>query len=136
MGAPGSGKSTYAAQHNHVVSTDRLVGRVVSRDQVRRVFRQAFDTIEFALSRGREVVLDTTANHPAIRRQAIEVARRHRAGATLLVFNPPVEACLTAQTARRDPVPDEDVRRVHASIRRQLDQLAQEGWDEICVVRE
>ena len=135
MGAPGSGKSTYVSRFRHVITTDALRGRG-ERELVRRVFREAWTTIDFLLATGREVVFDTTADHPNIRYQALQAARRNRARATLLVFDPPVEACLQAQQGRERPVAAEVVREIHASIRDQLIDITGEQWDEVRIVRE
>jgi predicted kinase len=137
MGAPGSGKSTYAAQFPYVVSTDRL--RACGddeRDAISYTFRNSYAAIKQHLALGHEVVFDTTAKHPATRQQAVRLAWKYQARATLAIFDRDVEACVRAQIARLDPVPTDEVRRIHAEIRGQLSVVRFEGWSEVIVRRE
>ena len=131
MGAPGSGKSTWAGRHRHVITTDWLRSRAYNPATVARIFNGAFATLEYLLSSGRDVVLDTTAHQHATRRRALEAASRCKAKAALVVFDPPVEDCLEAQRGRERPVPEEVVRAIHASVRGQLEEITSEGWSDI-----
>lgn len=131
MGAPGAGKSTWAQQYRNVVSTDILRSRP---EFVDAVFRGAYSEIARLLERGECVVFDTTAEHLTTRRRALEIARRYGVRAELMVFRTDVDACLTRQAARKDPVPAAVVRRVHAHIAEQLPRLEREGWASVTVV--
>lgn len=135
MGAPGSGKSTFASQYEHVVSADVLEGQDIDRSHIARVFREAYLTIGRLLTRGHEVVFDTTAAHPVIRSQALQVARERGAKATLAVLDTDLATCLAAQETRERKVPASVVTRVHAAIQVQLEDVADEGWNEVKVIR-
>ena len=135
MGAPGSGKSTFARRYPHVVTTDALrsagADGTVGKEAVDRVYDQAFDAIVALLKANRAVVLDTPAAHPSVRKRALRVARAFRARATIVLLMTPVEVCVARQAARRDPVPEDAVRRMHAAIERQWPSVGAEGWDDI-----
>lgn len=135
MGAPGSGKSTFASQYEHVVTADVLEGEDVDRSRISRVFREAYLVIGRLLSRGKEVVFDTTATHPVIRSQALQVARERGARTTLAVLDTDLATCLAAQESRERRVPASAVTRIHAAIQAQLEDVADEGWNEVKVIR-
>lgn len=134
VGAPGSGKSTYAdkAGRGEVVSTH---GARVDPGSGGEVMRGCYRRLHELLESGQDAVFDTTGASTNIRKAAINIARKYGAEAHALVFDPPVEACVEAQRNRAHPVPEEDVRRYHANIRRQLPMLEREGFVSVRRVR-
>ena len=135
MGAPGSGKSTYAELFAHVVSTDelRMMEAKPGRAAVTDTLDRAYTAIKLHLEHDHTVVFDTTAAHPLTRRRALDVAHRCKAKATLVVFDTPVAECVARQTHRKYPVDSKVVERVHSEIARQRDALKLEGWDMVTV---
>lgn len=131
MGAPGSGKSTYAARFREVVTTDTLRA---APHLVHDVFEDCFARIEALLAAGGEVVFDTTSANPSIRQQALAVARRRNARCELVVFDTGADDCVAAQAGRPHPVDESTVRRVHADIRAQMCTLTRSGFDCINIV--
>lgn len=134
MGAPGAGKSTWArgACAGEVVSTDRARANFEdSGDAMRGAYRRLHEL----LAAGEDAVFDTTAATPNIRKAALGIARRYEAEVDLHVFDPPVEACVSAQRGRAHPVPEDRVRRYHADVRRQIPGLSGEGFDDVRVTR-
>jgi len=88
-----------------------------------------------------EVVFDTTANHPAIREQALALARTYRARTTLVVFTASAGLSVSRQVSRQAtrggrPVPASEVNRIHGSIAGQLARLPSEGWNRIVRIGE
>jgi predicted kinase len=133
MGAPGSGKSTWASgRKSEVVSTE---GARVDPGAGREVMSTAYRRIKELLANGEDVVFDSCAASPAARKAALGIARRHGAEVDVRVFDTPVKACLEAQRTREHPVPDETVRRYHADIRRQIPALASEGFEHVKITR-
>jgi predicted kinase len=132
MGAPGSGKSTWAAGRGEVVSTE---GARVDPGAAREVMSTAYRRMHELLENDEDVIWDTCAASPAARKAALGIARRYGAEVEVTVFDPPVETCLEAQRTREHPVPDERVRRYHADIRRQIPALASEGFGRVKIIR-
>lgn len=133
MGAPGSGKSTYAKRFPRWVTTDALRvmkadGRVVEDVDVDGLFDRAFSSVVAVLKTNQRVVLDTPAAHPLTRQRALAVATAYHASARLVVFTTDVETCVRRQADRQFPVPEEVVRRMHAEVEAQRVSLADEGW--------
>lgn len=136
MGAPGSGKSTYAQRYPEWVTTDSLrtlkaSGQEVTDAVVSAVYKRAFDRIVLALKANRRVVLDTPATNQAVRRRALSVAGAFHAAARLVVFTTDVEVCVRRQQERTDPVPEEIVRQIHAAITAQRSVVQREGWTSV-----
>jgi 5-methylcytosine-specific restriction protein A len=138
MGAPGAGKSTYAAKYPHVVTTDRTDrSPAPDRGEVSRsLVESAYRSLAHHLQMDHEVVFDTAAtSHPAIREQALALARAHRARTTLVLFTAPAdELCLDERQATRDG--RINARRIHRSLAAVVPsgQLASEGWTRILTV--
>jgi predicted kinase len=135
MGAPGSGKSTWAtsrAGRGEVVSTE---GARVDPSAGGEVMSGAYRRIKELLDNDEHVIFDTCAASPGARKAALRIAREHGAEVDVTVFDTPVEDCLEAQRTREHPVPDETVRRYHADIHRQIPELASEGFRRIKIIR-
>jgi len=133
MGAPGSGKSTYAKSTGaHVVTTD--AGRA-GKQAPGEILHNAYREINKALAAGKNVVFDTTGSNPAVRKAAASIAAKHGAQLAARVIDTPVSACLQAQAGRSRPVAAADVRRIHESVRRQTGGLKGEGFKDVSVVR-
>jgi predicted kinase len=134
MGAPGSGKSTYAKRSGaNVVTTDGVRERAQTRaDTLHDAYRQ----INQHLAAGRDVVFDTTGSNPAVRKAAVGIARKHGAQVDAHVLDTPLQQCLDTQRGRSCPVSEADVRRVHAAVPRSAAQLKQEGFAHVRVTRD
>lgn len=134
MGAPGAGKSTWArgVQRAEIVSTEAARADPASGGET---MRAAYRRIHELLAAGEDVIFDTTAATPNIRKAALGIARKYGAETDAHVFDPPVEACLAAQHGRAHPVPEEKVRRYHADIRSQIADLEREGFSSVRITR-
>ena len=132
MGAPGSGKSTYAKGTGaHVVTTDGARGRLSPGDTLHK----AYSEINAALAAGKNVVFDTTGSNPAVRKAAATIAQKHGAQLAARVIDAPLGACLQAQQGRAKPVAAADVRRIHDAVRKQAAGLQSEGFRDVSIVR-
>lgn len=135
MGAPGSGKSTWARERGaQVVSTDAARSDARLRAEANRrgdVLRESYRRLHELLADGQDAVFDSTGSNPRVRAAAIGIARRHGAAVEVEVLDTPVEVCVERQRDRRDAVPEEAVRRIHAEIARQTPGLKYEGFDTV-----
>jgi predicted kinase len=131
IGAPGSGKSTYAARAGGVVVTNDRASAEAPGDILRDSYRQ----IDALLADGRNVVYDTTGANPAIRKAALTLARKHDAEAVAVVLHTPLQTCLDVQRQRARPVSGAEVRRIHADVERQIPAIAGEGFEHVWVIR-
>jgi 5-methylcytosine-specific restriction protein A len=135
MGAPGSGKSTWASGRPYVISTDALRTVGYSPERSALVFSDVWQRVDALLSAGENVTLDTTAAHPRIREKAIRIARGRGARLSLVVFDTDLDVCLERQQGRAAPVPPDTVTRIHREIRAQLPGIRFEGWNDIEVIK-
>ena len=132
MGAPGSGKSTYAKTLGNVVTTDGVRERGQAPADA---LHGAYSQINKMLAAGKNVVFDTTGANPAVRKAAVTIARKHGAEVSAILIDAPVNACVQAQQGRAHPVAAADVRRIHADVQRQAGGLRSEGFQSVNVVR-
>jgi predicted kinase len=135
VGAPGAGKSTYAK---------KLAGRVVTTDGWResdgqddygRTLASAYKQINAHLAAGEDVVFDSPAANPNVRKAAIGIARKHNATVSATVVDASMKQCLDAQRDRAHPAPFDAVARVWHDVNRQAPKLRDEGFDYVNTVR-
>jgi predicted kinase len=132
MGAPGSGKSTFAKGTGaHVVTTDGARGRLTPGETLHK----AYTEINQALAQGKDVVFDTTGANPKVRKAAATIAAKHGASLAARVMDAPLDACLQAQKGRANPVAKATVQRIHYEVKRQAVGLKAEGFTDVNVVR-
>ena len=143
IGAAGSGKSVWAAEHYRrveVVSSDDLRGVVGSGPADLAASADAFELLEKIVAarvgRGLTTVVDTLGLDAARRTAWREAARAAGLPAVAVVLDTPGEVCRRRNAERDRPVPArvlaDQVRRVAAVV----DSLTTEGWDHVEVVDE
>ena len=143
IGAAGSGKSVWAAEHYRraeVVSSDDLRGVVGSGPADLAASADAFELLEKIVAarvgRGLTTVVDTLGLDAARRTAWREAARAAGLPAVAVVLDTPGELCRRRNAERDRPVPArvlaDQVRRVAAVV----DSLSTEGWDHVEVVDE
>lgn len=133
MGAPGAGKSTYATGKGEVVTTDAARTNGAAGGDV---LHSAYKQINQLLSQGKDVVFDTTALNPNVRKAAVGIAQKYGARVDMHVLDTPVDTCVKAQKGRTNPVSESTVRDMHAAIRRQIPGLKKEGFKSITITRD
>lgn len=131
MGAPGSGKSTYASRLGTVVTQDRTTPQAAGE-----IVHESYRQINQLLSQGKDVVFDATSVNPSVRKAVVGIAKRHGATASICVLDTPLQTCLDAQRGRGRVVDEATVRRMHADVRRQIPGLANEGFKSVKVTRD
>ena len=143
VGASGSGKSTWAGEHYRaaeVVSSDDLRGVVGSGRHDLDASTEAFALLDQIVAgrvrRGLTTVVDTLGLEGQRRRGYLDLARRHGLPAVVVAFDAP-PALVRRRNGERDrPVPAPVLAQQLRATRAVVDALADEGWDQVAVVRE
>ncbi len=142
VGASGSGKSTFAAQHFgrfEVLSSDYCRGLVSDDENDQAATAAAFDVLHHIaghrLDAGRLTVVDATNVQPASRSQLVALAREHDVLPVAIVLDLPERVCLDRNQGREDRTfPDAVVRRQRDQLRRSLRRLTKEGFRKVHVL--
>jgi alkanesulfonate monooxygenase SsuD/methylene tetrahydromethanopterin reductase-like flavin-dependent oxidoreductase (luciferase family)/predicted kinase len=143
VGASGSGKSVWAAEHyrpDEVVSSDRLRALVGSGEHDLDASADAFALLDHIvaarLRRGLTAVVDTLGLDPARRRSYLELARSSSMPAVaVLVDTDPVE-CRRRNRARDRPVPAPALEGQLRRMRAAAVEIRGEGWDLVTTARQ
>src|SRR5580700_9619456 len=136
VGAAGSGKSVWAAEHyrrHEVVSSDRLRAVVGSGEHDLDASADAFallDQIVAArLRRGLTAVVDTLGLDPARRRGYLELARSSGMPAVAVLVDTDPAVCRRRNRARDQAVPAAALEGQLRRMRAAAAEIAGEGWD-------
>ncbi|RZS91555.1 polynucleotide 3'-phosphatase /polynucleotide 5'-hydroxyl-kinase /polynucleotide 2',3'-cyclic phosphate phosphodiesterase [Motilibacter rhizosphaerae] len=144
VGASGSGKTSFAAQHfrpTEVLSSDAFRGLVSDDENDQSATADAFDALFYVaakrLAAGRLTVIDATNVQQDARRKLVALAREHDVLPVAIVLDLPERTCLERNAARGDrSFGPGVVRRQRESLRRSLRSLAKEGFRTVHVLRE
>ena len=134
IGAPASGKSTFARNHfaeDTIISSDRLrssLAAAATGNWPNDVFAPMHALVEKRVAAGLLAVVDATNTDWMRRSELIRTARIYGRIALAIVFNLPLEICLSANAPRPDRVPAATVRRQVTAIQRDVDRLDLEGF--------
>lgn len=132
VGAPGSGKSTWAAK--------RFAGHVVSTEAIREgdhpydVVTRAFAEVEKRLAAGELVVLDACNLRAVARRRILNMAAKYQAQAHAVLVRASLEDCLAAQDTRKHPVDRDVVERDVAIAATVAGRLQRETWNSVAIL--
>jgi F420-dependent oxidoreductase-like protein len=112
VGAPGSGKSHWAAEwfsEQQVVSSDRMRAVVGLGEHDQRASKDAFAVVDLVvdrrLRRRLTTVIDSTALEDERRRTYVAMAREHGVEVHAVAFSTDAETCRARNRAREAPVP-------------------------------
>src|SRR5262249_10068914 len=114
VGLPGSGKSTYAAKFDGVLSSDEI-RRILSDDPTNqnihsRTFAVLRSLLRHRLELGRPATyIDATNLTPYERRPYVKLAELHDCEIEAVFFDVPVEECQRRNRARHRVVPDDAI---------------------------
>ena len=141
VGLPGSGKTTYARRLPNTIriSLDDLrlmmSGKTYDERYEPAVAAAGNATLRAVVANaqdwGMDVVFDATNVSRAWRARSLEAAAGQAILPVAILFRCPLELALQRNRRRRFPVPDEVIRRFHASLE---EPTREEGFAEILVV--
>lgn len=138
VGAPGAGKSHWAAAHfrpDQVVSSDRLRAVVGLGEHDQRASKDAFAVldliVERRLKRKLTTVIDSTALEPERRRTYIAAARAARVPVVAVVFDTDDDTCRTRNRDRANPVPANVLKGQLAAATALRASIGDEGFDSV-----
>lgn len=143
-GPPGAGKSTWAQAETgaRVIDLDQLVTENTSAVAVggmeassRGQWDEALVITERALVNGERVIVDYVAVQAFYRMELRQLARRVGVPAHLVVFDAPLEVCLTRNASRvgQKRLPDAWVKRLHAQFLAGRERVVAEPWSSVDV---
>jgi alkanesulfonate monooxygenase SsuD/methylene tetrahydromethanopterin reductase-like flavin-dependent oxidoreductase (luciferase family)/predicted kinase len=142
-GPSGSGKSTWASAHyreSEIVSSDRLRAAVGTGPADLEASSDAFAILNLILEgrvgRRLTTVVDTLGLETVRRRKYLELARRAGLPAALIVFDTPAGLCRRRNATRDRPVPAAALTGQLKRVREVIVEAADEGWDQIVVLRD
>jgi F420-dependent oxidoreductase-like protein len=141
VGASGSGKSHWAAEHfaaNQIVSSDALRAAVGRGENDLDVSVDAFALLDTIIGQriGRRLttVVDTLGFDADLRRRVVELAKTHRVPCQVVIMQTPDALCKERNRQRTKRVPatvlDDQLRRVRVVV----EQVATEPFDRVHVV--
>jgi predicted kinase len=122
IGAPGSGKSTWATaryQPMAIVSLDEIRGRVADDegDQATADAVPIFRAIlEARCRRQLTTVVDTTAAHPDHRAELVDLGRRYQLPVAAVLFDTELAVCIARQQERARRVPTRVIADIYAAV--------------------
>ena len=124
IGASGSGKSTFAAEHFgpfETLSSDTFRGLVADDENDQSASAAAFEALRFVagkrLEQNRLTVIDATNVQPAARKSLVDLARAHDVLPVAIVLDVPEKVAIERNAGRGDRNFGPNV------VRRQADQL-------------
>lgn len=143
VGASGSGKSTFAAQHfgrYETLSSDQCRGLVSDDPNDQSATGAAFEVLHYIagkrLSAGLLTVVDATNVQPEARHSLVELARAHDVLPVAIVLDLPEGVCLARNAKRTDrSFGAAVVRRQQDQLRRSLKRLSREGFRRVHILR-
>jgi protein phosphatase len=142
IGASGSGKSTFAAQHflpTEIVSSDVCRGLVADDQNNQSATPAAFEVLEFIVGKrleaGRLTVVDATNVQPHARASLVALAKAHDVLPVAVVLDLPASVGVERNAARADrDLGAHVVKRQHDQLRRSLKGLRREGFRSVHVL--
>jgi predicted kinase len=142
-GPAGSGKSTWAAKHfspTQVVSSDECRALVFDDPANQSVSGHAFELLHFIIEKrlalGRTTVADATNLKREHRRTLLQIARRFHFNTVAIVFDVPVETCLSRNAERHRKVPQDALLNQHALLAGTLRTIDREGFTHVYILDE
>jgi protein phosphatase len=147
-GPAGSGKSTFAhkfverhyaqgCRATTIVSSDYCRALICDELTNQQINRDTFDLFYYIIYKRMLqhslTIADSTALMPDARHRLVEMARRQRFTACLIIFNMSLQTCLAHdREATRGRVVGEQVITYHSKqLQRALQDVLHEGWDQI-----
>jgi protein phosphatase len=142
-GPAACGKSTFAQRHfrpTQIISSDWARAHVCDDDRDQRFNAQAFALVHFLveqrLTLNRLCVVDSTALTPSARRELLDLAKKYKAPAVLLLFDVPLEACVERDEKRQRSVGRAVIERHYQAFEQARLTIRQEGFDQVVEIHD
>ena len=139
VGAPGSGKSFYAAklaeiENAYVISGDDVREELYGSAEIQGNWTEIHDRIEELVSEacGMPVILDGTHYLASYRKEAINLLKSY--GYTkvdAIICNPSLDTCLARNWSRQRSVPDYVITAMHEKLQKSLKNIINEPFDRL-----
>ena len=136
IGLPGSGKSTWAAQHKDcvIICPDSIRAEFYGHESIQgdgqKIFEIAFSRINAALANGQDVIFDATNTQRKYRKSIFKNVPD--AYHVAILFDVSIDTCKQRNAARARKVPETVIDRMARKlVRPSLD----EGFKEIKIIR-
>ncbi|MBS1787952.1 MAG: AAA family ATPase [Acidobacteria bacterium] len=142
IGSSGAGKSTFAARHflpTEIISSDRCRALISDDESDQTINAEAFGLLHhitrLRLQQRKLTVVDATNLQFRARRPLLRMARAHRVPLVAIVFQIPLEICLTHNQARPARQVEQAVLELHQQqLAAALSRLDREGYSRIYVL--
>lgn len=136
VGAPGSGKSTYAAklagiENAIIISGDDICADLHGPAVIQGNWGEIWDRIEELVSEscGMPVILDGPHCRPDYRAEAVALLRSYGyEEIEAVVMETPLAKCLERNSQRQRQVPDHVIKQMHSDLTRSLETIQSEPF--------
>lgn len=142
VGTAGAGKSTFAQKNfprNMSVSTDECREILCGSRRNQKISEDAFDLFYFItekrLKNSYPTIVDSTALYRKNRQRLREIADSYQFSTTLIFFDLSLEECLQNDQGRTFSVGEEVIKRQFRSLQKAKEQLEEESYDHIVVLK-
>jgi len=137
VGAPGSGKTTYAheladSENAVVISGDDIRSELYGSAEIQGNWAEIWDEIDTRVSEacGMPVILDGTACRKDYRAEAIVLLRSYGYDRVeAIVMDATLATCLARNFRRERNVPDYIVKQMHSDLQQSLKNITSEDFD-------
>lgn len=137
-GAPGSGKSTYAAklaqtENAVVISGDDIRAELYGSADIQGNWVEIHDRIEelVAEAGGVPLILDGTHYRASYRKEAVALLMSYGYDVEAVIVNPSLETCLRRNASRSRKVPEHVIRTMHEILNNSLKNIYNEPFHRI-----
>ena len=137
-GPAACGKSTFAERHfrpTQIISSDWARARVCDDDRDQRFNSQAFALAHFLVEQrlavNRLCVVDSTALTALARKDLLELAKKYKVPAVLILFEVPLEKCVEQDEKRERSVGRDIIERQYQAFEQSKITIRQEGFDQV-----
>jgi protein phosphatase len=142
-GIAGCGKSTFAAKHflpTQIVSSDECRARICDDATNQKVTGQAFELWRLIIRKrllfGRLTIADATNLERGDRRWLVKTAQYYNFFSAAVLFNLPLDICLSRNANRERVVPEEALRRQYDFFQFTLTSIKDEGFDSVSILND
>lgn len=134
IGMPGSGKTTYAAQHfppPAIISIDACWERCYSATGGEHMF---WTLLETQLSRNTNTVTDRTALDASTRARLLYRGHQHGYQVHAVLLDPPYSVAVYRDSQRETPFPPAVLHRCHEKVVHARSTILDEGFDRVTIL--